>query len=74
MAGEVIAFTQAAAQPEIETLRAYKSIYALCTVSKGDELKATHYCAVLIGGAAPTWGICDGGRQVRPLRQLARPD
>ena len=48
--------------PELEELRAYKSIYALCTVvqAKGEhqrQYRATHYACVLIGGPTPTWGV-----------------
>jgi hypothetical protein len=59
MAGTVIPFTAhlPAVEASVEALRAYKSVYALCTVGKDKELKATHYAAVLVGGAAPTWGV-----------------
>lgn len=43
--------------PEIESLRGYRSIYALCDVSKDNTLKAQYYASVLIGGPAPVWGI-----------------
>jgi hypothetical protein len=44
--------------PTIDSLRGYRSVYALCTTDKdGRALKATHIASVLIGGPNPTWGV-----------------
>jgi hypothetical protein len=42
--------------PNIESIMAYKGIYALCTVTM-KELKVTHWAAVLIAGSHPVWGV-----------------
>jgi hypothetical protein len=57
MSGVVIPFTSPEAEPAPDPLRAYKSVWALCTVSKDNTLKATHYAVVLVGGSTPTWGV-----------------
>jgi len=48
----------AQAEPAEDVLRAYKSVWALCTTNKeGHALKATHYACVLVGGPHPIWGV-----------------
>jgi hypothetical protein len=46
-------------EPELETLRAYRGVYVLCTVERGKprKLRATHYAMCLISGAKPVWGV-----------------
>lgn len=48
-----------AVEPDLEELRAFRGIHALCTVERGKKrlLKATHYASVLIGGPRPVWGV-----------------
>jgi hypothetical protein len=41
----------------LKDLLAYKGVYALCTVGKERQLKATHYAACLISGQNPVWVI-----------------
>jgi hypothetical protein len=59
--------------PEIQDIQAYKSVYALCSVDRFGQLKATHYAAVLIGGPSPIWGIWTvQGKLIRFLGSRAK--
>jgi hypothetical protein len=42
--------------PTLQEIMAYKSVWALYTVTR-QQKKATHYACVLVGGSRPTWGV-----------------
>lgn len=49
--------------PEIklQDVMAFRTIYALCDVSKDKGLKATHFVCVLSFGRSPIWGMFSVG-------------
>jgi hypothetical protein len=42
----------------LASIMTYKTLWALCTVNKRtQQMKAVYYCACLVYGRAPLWGI-----------------